>query len=840
MSRLRAAARGLRLLHLRELRLHPLRSVVSIVSVAAGVAMILSVVVVVRSTTTSFERQSAALAGPAPLRVTGVTSLGGLDAATVDKVAATPGVASAIPMIRAVTSLEHDRGDRVVFGSNVLVLGIDCQTAAFLELRCEDVSDVPIISESLAVSARDGDFLRTDAGRVALAGVFTSPALDGLGDRVAVVSIQAAQQMFSRAEGLDVVFVVPDGTVGLVELEAGLRAALGPGPTVLTTDEPPFEFQQVLNTIIPLFGLLGIFALAIGMILVANTVALSLEERRLQLAIVAAVGGTGTAVVGGALVQAAIIGLFGGLVGIGGAIALAYPLTASVSGFTLPIAGVAVEALPSEAPVPLALVLGAGVAVVAAWRPARRARRTDVAAELANRDRRAEADTSLLAAKAGVAIAVGMTGAGMAAAAGANGSLESWQPRLAPVGLLVTILGLSLGMARLTPVVAQLVLRRLTPKAAGVRLALANLVREPARTGVMALAVGSAVGVAFMVASFNQSAAAGITEGVTSDLEGKLAVSIGGDGQDGEVFARLSQPVIDAIEARPDVAEVTQSSFVFVSNGIGMGLVGLEDVTGGPRVYRGTADPERFAQGEVMVGAAVARRQRLEPGDTVRVPVRDGFVDLPVQGIWANGNVVGNVVQMPLTMLRELMGPLPTDQLLVTPAAGIDQADLARSIEGAGYDPALRAEPGEVLADRFADQAAGQLAPFWALQRGLTIVAFIAVLSTLLLIGIQRTRELALLAAVGMEPRTIGRMVVLEAAIVGVLGSLVGALLAVGMHLAFHSLTPLLIGWENPMRFALWAVPVYGLITVMLVAVGAVLPAWRASRVNVVEALAYE
>ena len=51
-----------------------------------------------------------------------------------------------------------------------------------------------------------------------------------------------------------------------------------------------------------------------------------------------------------------------------------------------------------------------------------------------------------------------------------------------------------------------------------------------------------------------------------------------------------------------------------------------------------------------------------------------------------------------------------------------------------------------------------------------------------------------------MEPRTIGRMVVLEAVVVGVLGSAVGAVLAVGMQLAFHALTPLLIGWENPMR----------------------------------------
>ncbi|HUS60876.1 MAG TPA: hypothetical protein VMY34_01685, partial [Acidimicrobiales bacterium] len=292
MRRWRATVRGIRLLHLRELRLHPLRTGISIVSVAAGVAMILSVVVVVRSTTTSFERQSEALAGPAPLRVTGVTSMGGLDAARVDQVRGTEGVAAAIPMVRSVVVVEHDYQGAVVFGDDVLVLGIDCQTAAFLGIDCAGVTDVPLVSSSLANDARTGWSLRTDGGRVALDPAHVTPELDGLGDRVAVVTIPAAQAMFSRGQGLDVIYVVPSVGETVADLEGPLRTALGPGPTLLTVAEPPFEFEQVLNTIIPLFGLLGLFALAIGMILVANTVALSLEERRQQLAIVAALGGT--------------------------------------------------------------------------------------------------------------------------------------------------------------------------------------------------------------------------------------------------------------------------------------------------------------------------------------------------------------------------------------------------------------------------------------------------------------------------------------------------------------------------------------------------------------------
>ena len=73
-----------------------------------------------------------------------------------------------------------------------------------------------------------------------------------------------------------------------------------------------------------------------------------------------------------------------------------------------------------------------------------------------------------------------------------------------------------------------------------------------------------------------------------------------------------------------------------------------------------------------------------------------------------------------------------------------------------------------------------------------------------------------------------------------VLGVAVASVLATVMALALSAVTPLIIGWENPIRLAFTAIPLYGTITVALAVAGAALPAWRASRVQVVEALAYE
>ena len=133
-----------------------------------------------------------------------------------------------------------------------------------------------------------------------------------------------------------------------------------------------------------------------------------------------------------------------------------------------------------------------------------------------------------------------------------------------------------------------------------------------------------------------------------------------------------------------------------------------------------------------------------------------------------------------------------------------------------------------------------QLAPFWALQRGLLLVSFIAVLSTLLLVGVQRRRELGLLAAVGMRPSELSRMVMAEAGVIGVIGAVLGAIGSVGMYVAFHLIVPVVIGFSDPLRFDVGAVGVYGPIAIVIVLLAAAWPAWRTSRVEVLEALQYE
>ena len=484
---------ALRQLHLRELRRNPLRTGLAVLAVASGVAMLLAIVVVVRSTTASFEGRAEALAGPAPLRVVGVTPNGGVTADDLATIETTDGVAVAAPLVRGLQPLERTVGDEVEHGDDVLLLGTTGAIGSVLGLDAEALTAGYVVTPEVAEAAAAFPALRTDVGPVPLhAGVLTvDDRLTDLGPMVAATDLATAQDQLGRGDGIDVVYVVPDAGVSVATVEARLGDVLPPGLQVLAADELPPELGQVLGQIVPVFTIMGLLALAIGAVLVANTVTLSLVERRVQLAVVSSLGATARQVVTGCLVQAALLGAVAGLLGAGLAVLAAYPLTDAVDTWTMAAAGIDVEVVPGRTPVALAVVFGALVAMVATWRPARRATRADVAAELSLRERREEIAVGGLAVRAGVALVVGVGFVALAVVGGENGSLAPWQPAAAWLGLVLSLVVLAYAAGRLGAVLAAVVLRRVRPSRPSIRLACANLVREPSRTAVMVIAAAA-------------------------------------------------------------------------------------------------------------------------------------------------------------------------------------------------------------------------------------------------------------------------------------------------------------------------------------------------------------
>ena len=836
--------RSFRLLNLRRLRRQPLRAVIAIIAVAAGVSLALSVVILNSSISYSFDQFGEKVAGPTPLRVIGATNRAGLDPAVVAKIEATPGVEAAVPVVQAVTLAQPAHGAAVP----IVVFGVDCRIEALVgKFGCSpsavQATDAPpVVSKRLADELGPGAVIRTDVGRVPLPAGQTMAGLDRANQgRLALFTLPTAQRLFARSSRIDVAYVKPTPGASLPVLRQRLEQAVGPWNGVLTTKDPPPDVVSVLTTFVPLFSIISILALGIGGLLVYNTLTLSLEERRRQLAIAAALGAPPRTIMVGTLAEAGVLGLFGGLVGVVGGAVVARPIVSSIGSFVGKASGVPVDVHTSNGTIVIGAVLGVVVSLVAAVLPARRALKADVAAELANRQLREEAAPSWSARRGILLVLVAVAGIGLCWLMQRNGALEPWQASVGPLGFLVGILAMMFAIGSFVPGVIRAGLRLLPKRRAVSRLGLANLVREPRRTGVMGVAIGAAVGVAFMTASFNKSVHDGIASGSSSARFVRVATVEANNTFN--IDAKLPPSVIDRLKTLPGVDRVDRQVFLLTGHRAGdLIAVGGADYESADDVHliQGSNDQAAFERGGAMIGPGLARRQHLRGGSTLRLPTPTGFVDVPVLGVWQNGNFAGNTVTMTVPAIEAIYGPLPTEGASLHPKPGVQPDTLAAEARAAQLGPDLQIQTPTELVREVTRDIGGQLAPFWALQRALLLVAFIAVLSTLLLVGVQRRRELGLLAAVGMQPSELSTMVFAEAGAVGAAGTVVGTLSSVIMLSGLIFLIPIMIGFRDPWRADLTSVAVYGTVAMLVVLAAAAWPAWRTSRVEVLEALQYE
>jgi putative ABC transport system permease protein len=598
--------------------------------------------------------------------------------------------------------------------------------------------------------------------------------------------------------------------------------------------------------VLPLFTLMALFALGVGAMLVYNTVTLSLEERRRELAVVSALGGTPGTVRRTVLGEAGLIGAVGGILGAAGGAFVARPIVAALSGFTQRTSGIPITVHVGLRSLAVGALVGLVMALVAAWVPVRRALRVDVAAELSGRGRRVEASAPRLVRRAAGWALVAVAGAALVVLSGRGGGLEPWQVPAGGAGFAVLSLGLLLFGAAIAPLLVR-PLARLVDQAPAGRLAVANLARSPGRTGVMVAALVAAATTAFVTAGYSRDLRSAFTEDITDNLDG-VELSAVGEGVNVNLDAGLPPEIIGRLEEQPGVTAVHRGAGVLT----GARPSDLVAVTAfddpwildhdGERMVRGRLDAEGFRDGEALINVALARDTGLRPGDDGPLLTGAGVVDVPIQAVVpGGGGAAGRTVQISWELHRRLFGPQPIKQLVVDAAPGVSPEVLAmqlRRMPDIGGSALVRTP--DQLVDSVNGSVEGQMVAFWAFQRGLLAVSFVAVLSTLLLVGVQRRRELAMLAAVGGTPSTLGRMVVAEAGIVGVVAVALSAAGGTVVLWALLEVAPLVIGFTTPLRPDWLSVVTSGGLSLVVAVLASFWPARRAARTDVAVALRYE
>jgi putative ABC transport system permease protein len=656
------------------------------------------------------------------------------------------------------------------------------------------------------------------------------------GSTVVMWNTEEAQRVIGEPDRYASIAVAAEDGVSQSELAASIDDALAGAEAddieVLTgaeiTEETQSDIKQQLSFITVFFLVFAVIAVIVGTFVIYNSFSIVVAQRTRELALLRAIGARRRQVRRAVLIEAILVGLLGSTLGFLAGLGLASILGALMQ---LPPGSLAI--LPTS--ITTAIVTGLVVTVFSAVLPAWRASRVPPLAAM----RSVEVDTtgrSPVRLGLGVAALVLGTAAVIAGAFGTAISTVGLGAAVVFVGLIVVSPGLARPVSR--------VLGAPVARARGVAGVLArdNAGRNPKRTSATALALMIGVGLVAFILVINSSIRASIDQALDDSFSGDFVVDSGTFGMVG-----LPTSVAEDIGDLPEVAVVApvRWSPAYI-DGDGTGVAGA---TSGAfdlldlRVVEGDAD---LGPGEVVVNMGSAEDKGLALGDEVEIaflddrrPEDDRVVR--VSGIYDDTTAAGGIGNYVLGLddWSAAVANATDSQVFVQLVDGVSVAEAEPAIEEV-VEPYVTAEVQSV--DEYKDLIGGQLDLLLNLVLGLlalaVIIAALGIANTIALSVLERTRELGLLRAVGMRRRQVRAAVRWEAVIISLFGTVLG--------LAFG----LLGGWGivRALRdegFGVFAIP-YGWMAFLAVLAGivglvaALIPAWRASRMNVLDAIATE
>ena len=846
----------IRLVAWRSLSRDWLRSLVTILGVALGVAVVLAIRLANEGVLESFRNSLDHVAGKSRLQVSAGEM--GFDETLFPALAQTPGVARAVPVVQAITMVAGKTGEVL------LVMGVDVLTDAAVReyrgptpdlqdpLRLLTDPDAILLTERFARShgLQLGGSVRllTPTGsktfviRGLLADRGAARTMDG---QFAVMDIAAAQVHFGKLGRLDRVDLLLEDQADPDQMTATLRRQLPPEVTVERPEARNAQVEQMLASFQLNLFVLSLIALFVGVFLVYNTMSVSVVRQRRQIGILRALG-----VSRGQIVLA--VGAEGGLLGlIGSALGVAFGLfmaRAALGAVSQTVSSLYAFVRPGELHLPPGLIaqgilMGCATAVLSAWLPALEAAsvppREDLA--LASLERR---HRPLFLSSAGLALA--LTAYGLAQAGPVRGQ---------PLFGYVAALSLLLGAALLCPAFLLGSQQALAAALAGSRflegrMAVGNLGRSLRRNavtiGAMVVGLSMLVSVSTMIQSFRRTVEVWIHQTIRADLYLSRATRMikGAD-------TRLPATVLDAVRGIPGVAEVDGFRGLRVEDGRGgRFLLGAGDfdvmARRGRLLFRrgdsATILQEAKTHGGVIVSETFAERYRLKEGDEVTLHPPGQVIRPKVAGVYYDYTTEGGLAVMDRGLFQKFWRDPWLSSIVIYLAPGTDpqavRQEILRRLSGNEdlvvlSNRALKARVLEIFDQTFAIT--------YALETVALVVAALGILNTLVASVLERTREIGVLRSVGFTRGGIRRTVLCEAAVMGLLANVVGALAGLALSLILiYVINKQSFGWTIQFSFPGRLLAEYALLTLGASVAAGFLPAWRASRLPIAEAVRYE
>ncbi len=709
-------------------------------------------------------------------------------------------------------------------------------------LQAGDV-DAALISEHFAggLGVGPGDTVRLPGAggwvTFEVVGVLDDPGLL-LGNQNVFMSIPAAQELLNTPNRINIIMGrYADGTDARA-IDAAVQSMFGRGYELSPLEGGADIWSALLEFMNVIFTMFGLLSLAMAGLIMFNTFRTSVAERQRDIGMLRAVGAKRRVVMRTILYEGLIQAALGTVLGMLLGFAFAYGARAGLGNILTSLMGSPLGQPRFEAlTFVVSVVFGMGVPLVSILLPARAA--SQITPLEAMRPATVEQEKALRRSRSLVGL--------ISLALGLGGLLSGLFPLMA-LGMLIFLLALGLlGPLLISPITAffNRALSLVFGQEGG--LAAGNIARQPRRASITASSL--MVSLAILIG-----------------LGGMLASTYGGalrflDASLRSAYIMMSGLIVtnETIGAGPDLAETVKrirgvdelttmrQIDIFDADGIGIRLIGIDPLPYGRIAGLSFIEGDESAYERAQTGNAVIINGRYASqfgvgvGDTLTLDGDHGPVSLAVVGIGLDYlNMKLPTIYVEQTALTREYGVRNDVFLLINSEPGADREQLEEDLLAA-----TQAYPGFGVISR-EELRASQEQLTSSATIGLNI--FLALLATPALLGlanmlginvIERTREIGMLRAVGAKRRQIRRMIVAESLLLSLMGIALG--IVSGIMLSFVMTGVLeFAGMHIPYDF-----PAVGVLTAIAAGLicgilAALIPARRASDLQIVAALAYE
>ncbi|MCP4223873.1 MAG: ABC transporter permease [Actinomycetia bacterium] len=627
--------------------------------------------------------------------------------------------------------------------------------------------------------------------------------------------------------------VDPDALVERIQNVLPSNVEAVTGETVV--QEGQDDFGQIIDIIGWFFTGFALVALLVAAFLITNIFHITIGQRLRELALLRAIGATTTQIRTSVLTEALTIGLLASLLGIGGGagLALAVRWMMNAAGFNLP----AFSVMISGATVITAIAIGLGVTLLASLMPAFQAGRVPPAAAVQEGfhvEGRPKVRLILGAILTSIGVLLitngllgNVSGSGIAIALGLGSTL------------------VFIGVTTLSPLFAAPVIRtigaplqKLPFLGVSGQLARQNSARSARSTaaaaGALMIGLALTVGASVFGESLKRTIKDILGEAISADYiaqpesfgSGGFGAGFANQLRELDELDRVAAFRYGNIRVNGDVERVMGTNIDQFDGMVDPGVIAGSLSSGGP--------------GSVLIHEDQAETLAVDVGDEVTIEFANGaHAVLTVAAVYTDAQVLDSHEWVIDMALWDQHFALDTDLYVMARSAAGISAEAARSaIEAVASDfPQIKIEDRSEFIASSESTVDGMLIAINVMLLFAFMIAILGIMITMTLMVFERTREIGMLRAVGMTGDQVWSMVLWEAILIAVFGALLGTVLGLGFGWAAVSALPDSIISSFGIPWTL--LPIYLIVAGIGGLFAGLFPAWRASRMNVLEAVGH-